>query len=315
MNDELFRRRNASAMNIYSATAKNGPRYRLPSKRSMILSSCCFAIVILGAPRLFSLSSGKVGHSRGNLVGSPQSHRCWLKRALKSGEFKLFSHRSHHDNTQSEQPTCAESFSKLKAIGVNHFDFDLVLDEHNENNSQLIVAHPMEFKRESEYYSPCANTGFDEMITTLKNVYGNDFFISMEPKAAWGKTQKELNDVALTNLPSTILEELLKKIIEHDLKGNCAAIVDINEVQDSHELEKERSFLKKILQNCQLFSGIRLSDDAPTSMGDYDVLMPTIEFHPSHAHNTAGKVIPQSLLKQSIFWVVDNEADLELAAS
>ena len=63
-----------------------------------------------------------------------------------------------------------------------------------------------------------------------------------------------------------------------------------------------------------MVSGIRLSDDVPTSLGDYDMIMPTIEFHPSHAHNTDGNVIPQSLWSQSIFWVVDNEDHLALAA-
>ena len=212
------------------------------------------------------------------------------------------------------QPTCHDALSELNTISVNHLDLDLVLDERQEYN-QLIVAHPMEFKRQSEYYSPCANVAFDEMVHTLKDVYGdNNFFISLEPKAAWRLTQTELDDVALTNLPSTILEELLGKIMQHELNGHCAVILELSEVHDDQELEKERILLEQILLHCQWFRGIRLSDDAPTSMGDYDKIMPTIEFRPSHAYNTDRNVIPQSFWSQSIFWVVDNEDHLALAA-
>ncbi|KAL7527573.1 hypothetical protein ACHAXR_002019 [Thalassiosira sp. AJA248-18] len=340
MNNQHNHHRNAyNALNIYSVTAQNRFRYRLiPSKRSMILSFCCFAIVIYEIPRLFgpptttTTKQGKFGRRRHSR--EKKQHRCWLKHALESGEFKLFSHRSYYDNTQSDKErsatttSCKDALVQLKHINVNHLDLDLVLGDlqqqhsHGEKNNQqqLIVAHPMEFKGQSKYYSPCANTDFDEMIQTLKHVYaGNDFFISMEPKAAWGNTQKELDDVALTNSPSTILEELLKKIIQHELGGHCAVIAEINEVAQQHdngqELEKERSLLKDISQHCQLFRGIRLLDDSPTSIGDgYAMIMPTIEFHPSHAHNTAGKVIPQSLWSKSISWVVDNEEDLDLAA-
>lgn len=311
----FHRRSKSNTQNIYSAAHLGENWYRLPSIRSMIFSLCCFAIIIFVAPLLFYPPKGKAGNSVGNLVissSSSRKHRCWLKHALKSGEFKLFSHRSYHDNTQSEQPTCHDSLSQLKSIGVNHLDLDLVLDERHETH-QLVVAHPMEFKRQSDHYSPCANTGFDEMIQALKMVYGDDFFISVEPKAAWGKTQKELDDVALSNLPSTILEELLKKIEQYELKGKCAAMVEINDVQDDQELGKERRLLEEILQHCELFRVIRLSDDFPTSMGDHDIIMPTIEFHPSHARNTA-KVIPRSLRSKSIFWVVDSQEDLAMAA-
>jgi len=93
-------------------------------------------------------------------------------------------------------------------------------------------------------------------------------------------------------------------------------IVDLNEVQENHELQKEQTLLEDMMQYCQLFRGIRLADDAPAEyMGDYDMIMPTIEFHPSHARNIDGKVIPRSLRSKSIFWVVDNETDLKLAAS
>lgn len=305
-----FRHQKAYAGNIYSANTQNkGPWHRLKSPATVSL--CCFTIiVVLGIPRLFWPS--KAGISLGS-SSSSLTHRCWLKHALESGEFKLFSHRSYHDNTQSEQPTCHDSLSQLKEIGVDHIDLDLVLDERN-GNKRIIVAHPMEFKHQSDYYSPCANMDFDEMVHTLKSVYGNEFFISMEPKAAWGNTRKELGDAALTNLPSNILDNLLEKIIEYDFQGNCAAIVEINKVAHGGlELEKQQDLLEEILQHCQLFRGIRLADDSPTSMGDYDILMPTIEFHPAHAHNTAGKVIPQSMRSKSIFWVVDNEADLALA--
>lgn len=193
---------------------------------------------------------------------------------------------------------------------------DLVLDERGE---RLVVAHPMEYKRKSEYYSPCANVPFDDMVRALRNEYGDDFFVSMEPKAAWGGTREELEDEALADLPSSVLEKLLGGIESHHLDGKCAAIVEIDG-ETAHaegEVDREREFLASIRRHCQLFRGVRLSDGAPTGMGEYDMLMPTIEFHPSHAHNSegAGKAFPQGLSQRSVFWVVDTAADLELAAS
>ncbi|KAL7527507.1 hypothetical protein ACHAWF_002203 [Thalassiosira exigua] len=274
-------------------------------------------MVIFGMPRLLASPGGHAPKLKaGNLAGSKNDPRCWLKGGLQSGELHLFSHRSYYDNTASEQPTptCHSSLAALKELGVNSLDLDLVLDERGGTN-QLLVAHPMEFKRKSDYYSPCANTDFDEMMRMLQSVFGTEFFISMEPKAAWGNAEKELNDAALTNRPSNILKKLLENIKQHDLKAkHCAVIVEIREGHDGKELEKERRLLKEILQHCQLFRGIRLADESPSSMGEYDILMPTIEFHPWHVHNIDGKSIPSSLRGKSLFWVVDNESDLALAA-
>lgn len=311
MNNMLFQSRKSNALNIYSTAATKTEYRHRPT-------FCCVAIILFFGPLSLFLSSAReqkndVFITKGHLVGSNRQarHQCWLKHAMKAGKFRLFSHRSYHDNTQSKQPTCFESLSNLKAIGVNHLDLDLVLND----NEQLVVAHPMEFKHQSKYYSPCARVGFDEMIRTLKTVYENNFFISMEPKAAWGNTPKELEDVALTNFPSSILKVLLKKITEHGLGGKCAAIVEIFQAHDEQELQEERNLLNSIIQHCELFQAVRLADEPPVTMGDYDALMPTIEFHPSHPHNVEEKTLPQSLWEKSIFWVVDTEADLALAAT
>ena len=101
----------------------------------------------------------------------------------------------------------------------------------------------MEFTQQSVYYSPCANADFDDTIHALRDVYEDDFFISIEPKAAWRSTRDELNDVALVNSPSSILEMLLIKIVELSLEGRCAIIVpDLDDaklvVQDDNELQK-----------------------------------------------------------------------------
>ena len=310
-----------NTLNIYSQ--KN--EYRLITKSKIVI--CCFAIGLLfytshhDGERTQRAASQEGKHDDTHNI---QMHKCWLKRALTLGKFHIFSHRSYFDNTQSMQPTCQEALEQLKSIGVNHLDLDLVLADKDPTTDdphmhKIVVAHPMEFKHESDFYSPCGNTDFDEMISTLSKVYDGNFFISMEPKAAWKRTEKELHDLALVNTPSTILEILLLKIVQHNLGGNCAAIVpDIHDrevvVQDEHELQKERSLLDNISKQCQLFRGIRLADDAPTTLGRFDMIMPTIEFHPSHPHNIEGKAIPKHLLNKSIFWVVDNEVDLLLAA-
>ena len=311
--------RQHNTLNIYSATASSSPWWRIKPKRFVPIS--CFFFFILTTKRLLR-SSIAYDVREGNFARpSSRNDQCWLKRAIKSGECALFSHRSYYDNTQSEQPSCHDALVQLKGIGVNHLDLDLVLDEQHsikssesEAEPRLVVAHPMEFKQTSNYYSPCANTELDEMVHTLKKVYGTDFFLSMEPKAAWGNTQKELEDKALTNLPSAILDEFLRAIRRNELEGHCAAIVEISEAQDDKELEKELALLKEILEYCQLFRGIRITDKPPQSMGDYDIIMPTIEFHPSHAHNVKGQSIPKELWNKSIFWVVDSVEDLHLAA-
>ena len=305
-----------NALNVHSTAARYNS---LLSKRSIILSVCCLAIVLYEIPRLlFGGINGQI--LRGELISASikkrKRNRCWLKTAMASGELKLFSHRS---NTQStDQPTsCHDALVKLKEMNVNHLDLDLVLDTRH-GAKKLVVAHPMEYKQQSRYYSPCANTDFDTMIQTLKQVYGSSdkgFFISMEPKAAWGNSAQEVEDVALVNTPSTILEVLLEKIKQNELKHHCAAIVELKKhAHDTEEVAKQKTLLKEILQHCQFYRGIRLADESPTSMGEYDMLMPTIEFHPAHPHNTAKKDIPKSIRSKSIFWVVDSEADLALAA-
>lgn len=244
-------------------------------------------------------------------------NKCWLKSAFLSRKFIVYSHRSYFDYTAVQQPSCEVSLSQLKAIGVNHLDLDIVIHAHRVENytPRLIVAHPMEYKHTSNHYSPCANVDFNKFIGILKRVYGEDFFISLEPKANWGNTTQELEDTALTNLPSTILEKLLEAVKLHGLKGKCAAIVDINPAQADQELELEKKLLEGILEHCQLFKGIGFSyDPLPQSMGDYDKIMPTIEFHPNHPKNTEHKTIPKELLPTSVFWVVDNEEQLELVA-
>lgn len=257
-------------------------------------------------------------------------NKCWIKKAISSHQLKLFSHRTFSNANLETQPTCEESLLKLKEINVNHFDVDLVL-----NGDELIVAHPMEFKRESSYYAPCSNLPIDEFLSLIQKVYTNDedYFISFEPKAAWDNTDAQIEDQALTNLPSDILSKFQQAMQKHIMKHHCAAIVDIRTTdQTSHpvqEIEKQKSIMKEILQICLHFSGIRISDPVPQSTGVYDYIMPTIEFHPHHPHNPyqktdvdGGKLlrkgrhttIPDKVLKKSIMWVVDTAQDLEMAA-
>ena len=300
-------------VNVYSAQPPPR-RLTLLTTRSSILLTCA-AIVLIGSSHLFN--------ARGR-------HRCRLARALSAGEFRVFSHRAFHDSGQSAQPSCRDSLERLRSVGVTHLDLDLVLgpepdddeadryrwvfDEDADN--ELLVAHPMEYKRESSYYSPCANQKFDDVVGYLKDVYGDeDWFISLEPKASWNNSPEELSDLALTSFPSDILQVLLDKVQEHNLKGHCAAIVEIKQDERfQRETDRQMSLLEEIRRHCQLYRGIRLQDGAPTTMDGYDVLMPTIEFHPSHPHNADHVSIPDDISRKSIFWVVDSEADLDRAA-
>mmetsp|Transcript_28523 Transcript_28523/g.60435 ORF Transcript_28523/g.60435 Transcript_28523/m.60435 type:complete len:340 (+) Transcript_28523:172-1191(+) len=306
-----LQRSQASYLNRYSSISQHTSSWGTAVK-------CLYPIfaVSLVAILFIQKTTTQTDIAFGTAINVQASHesRCWLKYAAKSGIFLIFSHRSYVDNTQELQPSCEESLMQLKGIGVNHIDLDLVLDERNESDPRLIVAHPLEFKRKSEYYSPCANSGFDEMLEIVKKVFGEEYFLSMEPKAAWGMTVSEYDDAALTNTPSSILEQLLEGIERHRMKGKCAAIVELNNKRDQNELALERNLMGHILQHCQLFRGVRLADKAPVSMEDYDIIMPTIEFHPLHPHNTDRKVIPSDLDRESIFWVVDNEVDLQYAA-
>lgn len=295
-----------------------------PRRRSLPQRGVSFLIItLLILVCFFLVSVPRIFRSIGSIIKAQSTtalkniNRCWMKHAFESGEFTLYSHRSYADSTSQQQPSCEESLLELKNIGVNHLDLDLVLESMTEH-PRLIVGHPMEYKQISDYYSPCANSDFDDLVGLLKKVYGQeDFFISLEPKASWGKTEKELADVALTNLPSSILEKLLDAVRRNDLKGKCAAIVEINPAQDREELDVENRLLKEIMEYCQLFKGIGLSyGPLPQSMGKYDIIMPTIEFHPDHPHNAESikRTIPKELWKTSVFWVVDNEENLDFAA-
>ncbi|KAL7463556.1 hypothetical protein ACHAXS_003916 [Conticribra weissflogii] len=308
-----LQRSKANYLNRYSSLSRQKALWGTNWK-CLFLTFAVSLVVILFIQMINTQIDDGPAVSIGEKLPASEQSRCWLKHATKSGIFFIFSHRSYIDNTEELQPSCEESLMQLKRIGVNHIDLDLVLDERNKSNPHLIVAHPMEFKMNSKYYSPCANRGFDEMMQIVKRVFGEDYFLSMEPKAAWGMTIREYDDTALTDSPSAILEQLLEGIERHRMKGKCAAIVEINDKQNENELSLERNLMSHILQHCQLFRGIRLADKAPVSLEIYDIIMPTIEFHPSHPHNTDGKVIPTDLIKESIFWVVDNEVDLQYAA-
>ena len=129
--------------------------------------------------------------------------------------------------------------------------------------------------------------------------------------------------MALVDRPSRILQKLLELIELNELAGHCAVIVELNyQLKDNDEeaqveLHKQEELLRRITQHCQLFKGIRLSDNIDDKLHDveqYDAIMPTIEFHPRHPHNVEGKMIQQEMWSKSIVWVVDNEVDLEFAA-
>mmetsp|Transcript_269 Transcript_269/g.345 ORF Transcript_269/g.345 Transcript_269/m.345 type:complete len:184 (+) Transcript_269:1-552(+) len=159
------------------------------------------------------------------------------------------------------------------------------------------------------------------MIQLLKTVYNDNFFISMEPKAAWGQTPQELDDVALIHPPSRILEVLLEHIVEwNELGGHCAVIVELKNSnkwkKDEAEFHRQEELMRRLTQHCQWFKGIRLADNVQNlQMDEYDAIMPTIEFHPRHPHNIENKeLMPHELWSKSIVWVVDNEEDLEYAA-
>ena len=301
-------------LNIYSAKGGGSP-FSSSSRRwgTIIIAAACFifVLVILSRRVLLHLLHQPSSPPRSDIHES----KCWLKQAINSGECQLFSHRSYYD---SQSDSCRSALEQLKNIGVNHLDLDLVLAPDEETTPRLIVAHPMEYKRITKTYSPCGNTEFNEMIHLIKSVYSHDFFISMEPKAAWGQTQQELEDIALVNRPSKILETVLDLIELNELAGHCAVIAEINYqvlYDAAAELHRQEELLRKITQHCQLFKGIRLSDDVTNlQIGHYDAIMPTIEFHPRHPHNEEGKVIQQELWSKSIAWVVDNEIDLEFAA-
>jgi len=233
---------------------------------------------------------------------------CWLNERIKSNEFLLFSHRSYVNVAAAVQPSCDKAIQQLQKLGVHHIDLDLIFDEFG--TRELIVSHPTEFKRISKKYSPCSNMAFDKLIQILRKVYGDDYFISLEPKASWGRSQKEMDDPALVP-PSIILQSLLDAVRRNHLEQNCAVIVDIDSVQG----ELEKTLLDSLVTVCKLFHGVRISDELPVSMGVYDAIMPSVEFHPRHKNNNSGKgEIPTDVAANSLFWVVDDVEDLRLAA-
>lgn len=236
--------------------------------------------------------------------------KCWLQDAFTKGDFIVYSHRSFVSLSDKEnKPSCDFALQQLKDIGVNHLDLDLVYDEDTQT---LFVAHPMEFKKESEYFSPCSLHSLNDLLQMLNSVYGEKWFISLEPKASWGRTEKETQDFALAE-PIKIMSKLLEVLKSYDLnKSKCAVIVNVNSIESSGELIT----FQKILDHCQLFDGKRNTDIIEDTMDifgfHYDKMMPTIEFHPKHARYQ-GLQVPVEVARESIFWVVDNEKDLLLA--
>ena len=193
-------------LNIYSAKGNHLSSSSSQRRWCIIIAAGC--LILIFHRILHQLSSSSTNNTE------IHEAKCRLKQAIRSGECQLFSHRSYY-NGQTED--CQTALEQLKRIGVHHLDLDLVLStataDNNDNkdgiasnNDNLIVAHPMEYKHTtSTGYSPCGNTPFNEMIHHLKSVYNDDnnnFFISMEPKAAWGQTPQELADVALVDPPS-----------------------------------------------------------------------------------------------------------------
>lgn len=243
---------------------------------------------------------------------------CWLKDAFNSGDFVVYSHRSFVFSSSDQdtiQPSCKAALSMLKDKGVNHLDLDLVLDEGKDNKSaKVVVSHPMEFKRESTYYSPCSLLALNDLIQILDEVYGKSkWFISLEPKASWGRTQEEMKDIALVE-PKKIMSKLLEILVKFNLREDqCAVIIDVNSIHNNQEKET----FKKLLDHCQLFLGKRRTDLVENTMEiggfHYNKIMPTIEFHPNH-NGHEGLTVPQQINQQSIYWVVDNAKDLRLAA-
>ena len=297
----------------------------------LVIGSLILPVILLlpGNVIRYLIGSSKSKYSKTNGIrnkNKAETARCWMKDAFRSKEFILFSHRSFADDTHLQQPSCEDSLLELKQLGVNHLDLDLVLDiDSSTNIRRLMVGHPMEYKHITKQYSPCANTEFNDMIQILTRVFGDDFFISLEPKAAWKNTQHELEDPALTNLPSRILKQLHDDVERNFiLKDKCGVIVDTTYIYSestssstphSHEeVEQQRNYLSGILEYCTLFKGIGIKDEPPVLMGNYDMLMPTIEFHPSHPSNTRSKAVPTELNSKSIYWVVDNEENLQFAA-
>mmetsp|Transcript_3119 Transcript_3119/g.4159 ORF Transcript_3119/g.4159 Transcript_3119/m.4159 type:complete len:334 (-) Transcript_3119:247-1248(-) len=255
-------------------------------------------------------------------VGGENSSQCLLKDAYHEGSFHIFSHRSFF-NGNDQTLSCQDALKELRDIGVNHLDVDLVLEvkqirKSSSTSKRLIVAHPMEYKQTSSYYSPCANTLFSDFFKLVSEAYGNDdFFISMEPKASWHQSDEEIEDSALAQ-PIEILSEVKQQLENvHLNRSLCAIIVDLKLIEPDSE---ERETLKAIQEQCQLYTGVRVSDPVPkighTDIWDeYDAIMPTIEFHPRHANRKEiDQSYPDELLSKSVFWVVDNRDDLILAS-
>mmetsp|Transcript_3768 Transcript_3768/g.5628 ORF Transcript_3768/g.5628 Transcript_3768/m.5628 type:complete len:350 (-) Transcript_3768:40-1089(-) len=268
---------------------------------------------------------------------SSSSSECWLQHAFHSGSFHIFSHRSFFDKeknaikalSETSITTCKEALIKLKSIKVNHIDIDVVLDidKTGNKNHSLKVAHPVEFKQTSAYYSPCANQELDVFLQTMHYVFndkdGQNYFVSMEPKAAWKRTQKESDDEALAP-PIMVLQSLKASIDKakefvgsENTKQRYAVIMDPNLLQG----REENDLFLDLKRRCQLFIGYRMSDNVAADLSIYDGIMPSIEFHPKYIHHhhslqehDSMKTLEQAREK-SIYWIVDNEEDLKLTAA
>jgi hypothetical protein len=281
------------------------------------------SVLVFGLFRHFSSSKNNTTPSF-----ATERERCWMRDAYDRGDVWFGSHRSFADASATTQPTCVQALEQLRSNKIRYLDVDLVYDP---KKSKLMVSHPMEFKRTTQYYSPCALIPLTDLIELLDQVYEGrkNWTFSLEPKANWDRNEEE--DVALQP-PAVVLEAVLKVAQTYKLEpSSFIFIVDSNKVID----KKEKELMTQLQPHCDLSFAIR-RHELPTAKKGlqlmiYKYLMPTIEFHPGHTNSEGGKDLKtldtkddalslnsvQAMVPEmkSIYWIMDSRADLERAAS
>ena len=249
-------------------------------------------------------------------VLSTEADRCWLREAVLRGDFLIGSHRSMGDSHFARQPaTCLEGLAQLKSYNISYLDLDMIYDP---SSDQIVIAHPTEFKGTAECRSPCALTPLQSLFKLLQNVFEQEpWLVSLEPKVDWYRTN---DSKSLLKEPTVVLEHTLSVMEQFDMKPtHCTLFVDANRV-----IAAEEPLLNKLSRHCSLSYAVRRHEglDAQKAVQrmDFEYIMPTIEFHPSHPHyrDTTGIEslrITQQTVPKSVYWEVDTKEDLERVAS
>lgn len=222
------------------------------------------------------------------------------------GSVQIWSHRGHLDSSSpdSKSWSCQHVLTELKKNEIRHLDVDILFHEGN-----AIVAHPTEMGTDLGNFSPspCSRMLLTEFIEMLQTHFGEDFYVTMEPKSAWTQEGPFLSPPE--KVVGGILDSLDKRPVPHQ---RCGVILDTWQAEDS----RIAPLVYRIQQHCIMVTPFRRNvaplDEKDVPPPAFKMMMPTHELF----GGPDGKWWLHKMHKahaQVILWVVDTVENLTKA--